>query len=163
MSHIAMSRITMNKFQLLVATSLIMSATMASSAWADCFGSGCPPHSADGGSSGTDSGQPLGVYMGQTRESYGLDSSNGSNSNSHNGYATASQGRGQRHVRGSLRTDAGFAARGHRSEEKGAAACPNTQGRDCRSSRCGTTNAAYDTAVRISVGAHARPVADTLS
>jgi hypothetical protein len=94
MSCIAMSRTTMNKFELIVATSLIMSAAMASSAWADCQqGSpGCPPLKLDGGGGGTDGGQPLGVYMGQTRENYGLDSSNGSNANSHNGYATAGTG-----------------------------------------------------------------------
>lgn len=88
-----MSRIAMKKLQLLTATALVMSAAMASSAWAtncDVDPTDCPPTRSDGGGGGADSG-PKGVIlnrdMGTLMPNSGFDGSS-----SHNGYATAGQG-----------------------------------------------------------------------
>jgi hypothetical protein len=92
MFFVTMSRITMNKFQLLVATSLIMSAAMASSASADCQQGtpGCPPLKLDGGGGGTDGG-PMGSIFNRNMGTIMPNSGYGSSSSS-NGYSNANQG-----------------------------------------------------------------------
>jgi hypothetical protein len=85
-----MSTMLAKKLSLLAATALVMSAAMASSAWADCQQGtpGCPALKLDGGGGGTDGG-PMGEIFRQNQGTISPTTGYNNGVSSHNGYVNA--------------------------------------------------------------------------